>query len=136
GDLDGDGKTDLAVSVGGSRVVSLFRNTGTPGVINATNTFAPRVDIASNAVDRDVELADIDGDGKLDIVTTYFSAGTVSVLRNVAIRGILTTNSFAPRVILNTGGTYNVGIADLDGDGKLDLVLDNRTASVGVIRNL
>ena len=135
GDLDGDGKTDLAVCAGNSRVVSILRNTGVPGVINS-NSFAPRVDVAATVADRDVKLADLDGDGKLDVIVANFTGGSVSFLRNIATRGSLTTNSFAPRTDLITGSVYNLSVGDLDGDGKLDLAVDNRPSSIGVFRNI
>src|SRR5258708_19142835 len=43
GDLDGDGKLDIAVGVGLSGIASVFRNTTSPGGFT-TNSLAPRVD--------------------------------------------------------------------------------------------
>ena len=46
GDLDADGKTDIAVTNFSSNTVSVFRNTSIPGNINSSS-FAPKVDFAT-----------------------------------------------------------------------------------------
>ena len=136
GDLDGDGKPDLVVSLCGiytcNSIISIFRDTGSNGVVS----FAPRIDLTISGAPQDLALGDIDGDGKLDIVTANYSGNTVSVLRNTGSAG---TISFAPKVDFGTGfGPRSVAIGDLNGDGKLDLAIANVATganSISVLRN-
>jgi len=103
GDLDGDGKLDLAASNYGladGSTVSVLRNTGTTGNMS----FAAKVDYTVETGPHGIAIGDLDGDGKLDLVTAnyaYSGGGTtVSVLRNTSTIGNL---SFAPKVDLTTG---------------------------------
>ena len=57
GDLDGDGKPDLAVENYSSNTVSVFRNTGSSGSIS----FATKVDFATGTHPTDVSIGDLDG---------------------------------------------------------------------------
>src|SRR5258708_1621000 len=68
GDLDGDGKPDVAVTNTGSNYISLLRNTGSAGTVS----FAAKVDLTTNLGPIGIALADIDQDGKLDIVVTEY----------------------------------------------------------------
>ena len=136
GDLDGDGKPDLVVSLCGiytcNSIISIFHDTGSNGVVS----FAPRIDLTISGAPQDLALGDIDGDGMLDIVTANYSGTTVSVLRNTGSPGII---SFAPKVDFGTGfGPRSVAIGDLNGDGKLDLAIANVATganSISVLRN-
>jgi len=136
GDLDGDGKADLAVANQGSNTVSVFRNTGSSGAITAAS-FAGRVDFATGATPRSVATGDLDGDGKADLAVTNYGSHTVSVLHNTSSSGAITAGSFAARVNFTTGSNpYSVAIGDLDGDGKADLAVANYgSVTVSVFRN-
>ena len=123
GDLDGDGKPDLAVLNSGSYTVSVYRNTATSGSI-VPGSFAAEVDFLTGANPRSVALGDLDGDGKPDLAVANSGSNTVSVLRNTATSGSISTGSFAAKVNFTTGTTPNsVAIGDLDGDGKPDLAV-------------
>ena len=79
GDLDGDGKADLAVANWGSNTVSVFRNTSTaPGVIS----YATKVDFTTGRRPESVSIGDLDGDGKVDLAVENYGSHTVSVFRN------------------------------------------------------
>ncbi len=128
GDLDGDNKPDLAVTNfhdGAGSTVSVLRNTSTSGTVS----FDPKVDFATGAGPYGAVMLDIDGDGKRDLAITNFgtlAAGdgtTVSVLRNTSAIG---TIMFAAKVDVPTGtGPRGVLLADLEADGKADLVTTN-----------
>ncbi len=130
-DYNNDGKVDLAVTSNNLDVVSILTNTSVgPGNIS----FAARIDFATGSAPQDVSDADLDGDGKPDIVVTNYSDNTISVLRNTSVSG---TISFAPKTDIATGDTPNfVSVGDLDGDGKLDLAVANAVSeTVSLYRN-
>ncbi len=132
GDLDGDGKPDLAVANYNSGTISVFRNIGVVGGDITTNSFAPRVDFPALATAFPIAIGDLDGDGKLDLVVGGENGSqAISVYRNTSTVGSITTNSFAPPVNFAAPGWVNsLTLADLDGDGKLDIALVSQLSSV------
>ena len=137
GDLDGDGRPDIACVCYGDNSISILRNTGTMGSIS-TNSFAPQVTLATGSEPFDLALADVDGDGKLDVVQLNYLPSFFSVYRNVSVVGVIDTNSFAARVDFATSGEGNsIMVGDVDGDGKADVMVGLAAGTaVSVYRNL
>ncbi len=133
GDIDGDGKPDLVLVNNISNTVSIYRNTATNGTINASS-FAAKVDFITGTYPNSVAIGDINGDGKLDLAVVNYFSNTVSIYRNTATIGSITSSSFAAKVDFSTGiGPSSVAIGDIDGDGKLDLAV--ASGGVSVYRN-
>jgi hypothetical protein len=128
-DLDGDGRLDVLVAARDANVLSAYRNLSQPGVTQ----FASRQDLATGAGPFGVAIADLDGDGRLDVVTANYIGNNLSIFRNVStVAGIL----FAARVDLAVGQKPRaLALADLDGDGKIDITSANEEGTVSVIRN-
>ena len=123
GDIDGDGKPELIVANLENKSVSVFRNTSTPGIIDAFS-FANKVDFPSTSNASSVAIGDLDGDGKTDLAITNYGAYNVSILRNTSTPGSINSSSFAPKIDIASGpNPYWVAIGDLDNDGKPDLAL-------------
>jgi hypothetical protein len=128
-DIDGDGKLDILVCDRINNQLLLYRNLAVPGAIT-TNSFNVPVVLATGNDPRNVRVADLDGDGRSDIVVPCYADNTVSIFQNFSLRGNLSTNSFGPRADLAVGsGPYEVAIADFDGDGRPDLAVVNHNAS-------
>jgi hypothetical protein len=111
GDLNGDGKPDLATANGfANNTVSVLVNRGDA-------SFRARRNYGTGRDPESVEIGDLNGDGKGDLVTAnYLEGNTVSVLLN---RG---DGTFQLRRDYATGGgALSVAIGDLNGDGKPDL---------------
>jgi hypothetical protein len=136
GDLDGDGKSELAVVNGGSNTVSVFRNIATSGSIN-TGSFIAKVDFTTGTSPVSVAMGDLDGDGKPELAVANVNSNTVSVYRNTATSGSIVLGSFAAKVDLATGSfPWSIALGDLDGDGKPELALANSASNtVSVLRN-
>jgi hypothetical protein len=128
GDLNGDGKPDLAVAADNG--ISIFLQDPTkPGSLLPPTTLPVANGTSS------VAIADLNGDGRPDLVATD---GT-SVL--VFLQDPNAPASFLPAVRYGAGLQPRfVAVSDLNGDGKLDLAVanegspgDNTTASVSVL---
>lgn len=113
-DFDNDGWPD--VFKGGVNNININRNLlkGTNTTFTASNFSSPINYTVSGTV-RTVAIADIDSDGKLDIVTG--STLGLSILRNTSTSGVI---SFAAAVNVTTS-TTSIRIADFNFDGKLDV---------------
>lgn len=135
GDIDGDGKTDMATSNFGGSNISLLRNTSTIGVIS----FTTKIDfgLAPLASPENIAIGDLNGDGKPDIAVPDWKSGNVhvNVFRNTSVSGSI---SLAARVFYATAATPKyTAIGDLDSDGRADLsVVCNGANKVSVFRNL
>ncbi len=122
-DLDGDGHMDLLVAELGSFYPT---NDRTGQVVwlrgDSTGKFTPQVLLDGVGRVADVQAADLNGDGKLDLVVAVFGwrQGGILYLENQ------TTDwahpQFAKHVLDDRAGAIHVPIGDLNGDGKPDIV--------------
>ena len=135
GDLDGDGRAEVLVAtvnyVAGQKL-SLYPGTAT-GLGTRIDRDLPMV--------ASIRLADLDADGALDLIWTAhgYQVEKVVVERGTGLGGFDTAHAFSGAVSppLANGGPINpreVAVADVNRDGKLDLVVRNLEAkTVGVL---
>jgi hypothetical protein len=123
-DLDGDGRPDLVVAVGGT--------TSGAGALNVAKglgngMFSPFTSISlgtGTPNPQGVTAGDLNGDGRLDLVSANSSTNMVSVLLDNGAGG------YNPPSNWSTGSSPRaVVVADFDGDGKQDLAVANNTSS-------
>ncbi|MCZ8216393.1 MAG: VCBS repeat-containing protein, partial [Cyclobacteriaceae bacterium] len=134
GDFDADGKVDLLLYHGtgaNTTLLTVFHNTSTLGSISFT-----RIDLTNPSATTLATIADLDGDGKPEIITTSESGNRFSIFKNVHATGALTTASFAAP--FNTTVTAPRGIAtgDLNLDGKPEIIITRAAGLLVVYENL
>jgi hypothetical protein len=137
GDFDRNGWLDIATANHGNGTVSIFTNKGIFNAIS-TNNFNPRFGLITGLNPITIDVADIDGDSKSDIVVGNYGSNSISIFKNNYISGTLTTSSFSTKLDFNAGNKPGyVKLGDMDGDSKLDVVvLAEGTNSVGILRNI
>jgi hypothetical protein len=134
GDLNGDGKPDMVVANSSSISVSIYLNTTTPGA--STPTFTTKSDFTTGFTPYSVSLCDLNGDGKLDLAVANYSSASASVFLNTTTPGASVPNFTAKTDFTVGSNPYSVSSADLNGDGKPDLVLANGGSnSISVLIN-
>jgi Bacterial Ig-like domain (group 3)/FG-GAP-like repeat len=121
-DVNGDGKPDLLV--GSTCILSPYNCADLVGVLlgNGDGTFQTVVTYNSGeGYQSSVQVADINGDGKLDLLLANLDSNTVGVLLGNG------DGTFQAVVTFGSTGQYaeSVAAADVDGDGKPDLLVLN-----------
>lgn len=120
GDINGDGKADILVgSYGGPLCGS---GAGGIGVMlgRGDGTFLPATFYDSGGVfPHSGAVADINGDGKLDLVVANRDSGTLGVLLGNG------DGTFEAAVTYDAGVNPAVVVADVNADRKLDLIVTN-----------
>jgi hypothetical protein len=138
-DLNADGRPELITANNGTDGAggnSVLVNTTPAGA--ATPTFTGPTPFSASTEPTSVVAADVNADGKPDLVTANAEATDgISVLINTTASGTL---SFTGPTGFGTGERpWNVVAADLNGDGRPDLVTANAgsdgTAGVSVLLN-
>jgi hypothetical protein len=136
GDIDGDGKTDILAVDETWNQLNVWRNTSTTGIIS-WDSFSFMIGFTTLPTPYSLEVGDLNGDGKLDVVVTNGGGNTISVFQNTSSPGVI---SMAPSIDLETTQSpMFVSIGDLDKDGKLDIATANSNnfglGTVSVLRN-
>jgi hypothetical protein len=109
GDFNGDGRADLAIAGGGILLGS------------AGGTFAaPANSNAGSVPGLGVAVADVNRDGKLDVISADFQAGKVHLWLGNGDGSFQNVADFTAGT-----GPSAVAVADFNGDGKLDLAVAN-----------
>ena len=123
GDVDGDGLCDIYLCRLDGRNNKLFRNFGNWKFQDITDSAG--VGCGSQNSTGTV-LADIDGDGDLDLLVTSMRGGT-RIFENDG-KGQFKETTVAAGVASKTAG-MSMALADVDGDGDLDLYVTNFRSS-------
>ncbi|HKB08782.1 MAG TPA: FG-GAP-like repeat-containing protein, partial [Candidatus Polarisedimenticolia bacterium] len=115
GDLDGDGRQDLAITNLASQTVRVFLGLGNGDFVRLT----PDIDVGGSPVS--IAVRDLDGDGHPDLAITLHGNASVTTLHG---SGDGTFVKLMPDVDVGDGPA-GVAIGDLNADGLPDLAVSN-----------
>ena len=126
-DLNGDGKLDV-VTANGSDDVSVLLG-------NGDGSFQAQQRFAAGDGPNSVAVADLNGDGRLDLVTANSGSDDVSVLLGTGDGTFQAQQRFAAGggSFFFLDGPRSVAVADVNSDGRLDLVTANGSKDVSIL---
>jgi hypothetical protein len=112
-DVNGDGKVALISANSLTNTLTMLTNDGSGG-------FATAGTYAANSGPRCVVAADVNGDGKVDLISADFTTNTLSVLTNDGHGSFALVGNY----VVGDYETFpwSVVAADVNGDGKVDLI--------------
>lgn len=114
-DVNSDGFPDL-IAVGKQNSTGGFANAAVVLVGAGDGTFLSPVAYPTGREPSILALADLNGDGRPDIVTGDVADATISVLLGNP------DGTFQPRQVFPGGSSGQFGASDLNGDGRMDIV--------------
>lgn len=122
GDIDNDGKLDLATANWSGASISILRNTNSVIGLNSFTTITTGNGTLVQANPNWIMLTDFNKNGLKELVCSNWGANSISIYENIST----STISLGSRVDLSISPNQypqGLGSADFDGDGKSDFAL-------------
>jgi hypothetical protein len=123
GEMGGDAQPDLALANTGNNTISLLKNTtaGDADIFSFETTAFPATGSDPQGIEpADVAFADLDADGRVDVLAANQGSNNVSILRNTGPGGF----EQAAHLAMGTF-PFEVATGDINGDGRPDIVTAN-----------
>jgi hypothetical protein len=130
GDVTGDGLNDVVASYGGNRPysnVAVFAQT-------TSGTLAVPTSYASYDIPEPVDVADMDLDGRADVVTLHGGWSRAGLYRQQATGGLALEDLYAIPYASHYE-PHGLALGDVNGDGSPDVVLADYNNGLVVLRN-
>src|SRR2546421_951489 len=118
-DVNKDGIIDLLVVNGGSRNVSVYLGDNKGGFAQASGS-----PFAAGNKPNDIDAADFDGDGSVDIAIANHGVKTVTVLLGNG-KGQFALAPGSPFAVESNPHPHGIAVADFNGDKKPDIAVDS-----------
>ncbi|HZB11838.1 MAG TPA: FG-GAP-like repeat-containing protein, partial [Chryseolinea sp.] len=118
-DLNSDGKPEIIVANSFNNILYVFQNESGSGILSI-NPVPLKITMTGVPNSLALEVQDMNGDSKPDIIVTQNQGPNIYVLKNQSS----STISFGtPTTFTIPGGFNDINSADFNNDGKLDIVL-------------
>lgn len=119
-DINNDGKDDIILSTTNGTVTTLVNQT--PQGNYSIYFMGPQVITLSGTSITQIGSADMNNDGKKDLLLSDVGASTIKIILNNTTISSLTTNYAAPQSFSCGTNPISLAIADMNKDGKLDII--------------
>jgi len=137
-DMNNDGNLDIVEAGGGTGVGITVLLGSSHGVFGSPISTAVGCGQANRGGVSYIALGDVNGDHKVDVVANMTNSGGGCPNNEVAVLLGTGKGKFKAPVYYSTGTTqqsYSVTLADLRGNGKLDILTSNGDGSLSVLLN-
>lgn len=124
GDVNADGKTDIVVLNTNDSTVGVLLGTGT-GTFSAATTYP----VGTSSYPSGLALADVNGDGRADVLVANNLSGTIGVLLSRSAGGL----GAATQLAVGSSSPQSLTTGDMNGDGRPDLVVGTSGGGVLVL---
>lgn len=130
GDVNGDRLQDVVVSYGGNRPysrIAVFQQSG-------AGTLDPALSLPAYDIPEPVEVRDVNGDGRDDIVVLHGGWYRMGVYLQMS-DGTLAAEDLYPIPYASHYNSHGLAIGDYDGDGKPDVAIADYNYGLVLLRN-